>query len=127
MKIEVVNTILYCRNWADCVAFYRDDLQFEVNFANEWFVEFKLNEAACLSVADAGRAWVGPSSGEGVMVSLRVENLVDLRSELEIKGLDPTPVEEVWGSEVFSVFDPEGVRLEFWSLNKGNVNGKQTK
>jgi catechol 2,3-dioxygenase-like lactoylglutathione lyase family enzyme len=118
MKINVVNTILYCRNWSECVAFYRDDLKLAVNLAKEWFVEFKLNEAACLSVVDASRAWVGPGSGEGVMVSLKVDDLAAVRSEMETTGLDPTPVEEVWGAEVFSIFDPEGVRLEFWSLKK---------
>lgn len=124
MNIDVVNTILYCRNWSESVAFYRDDLKFEVSFANEWFVEFKLNEAACLSVVDAIRAWVGPSSGEGVMVSLKVDNLVDVYLEMETLGLDPTPVAEVWGSEVFSIFDPEGVRLEFWSSIKSKANGE---
>ncbi len=119
MEIKVANTILYCRHWSECVAFYRDDLKFEVSYANEWFVEFKLNEAACLSVVDADRAWVGPSSGEGVMVSLKVDNLVDVYLEMEMLELDPTPVEEVLGSEVFSIFDPEGVRLEFWSTTKG--------
>ncbi len=121
MKIDVVNTILYCRHWSESVAFYRDDLKFEVNFSNEWFVEFRLNAAACLSVVDASRAWVGPSSGEGVMVSLKVDNLVDVYLEMESLGLDPTSVEEVWGSDVFSIFDPEGVRIEFWSLNKAKV------
>jgi uncharacterized glyoxalase superfamily protein PhnB len=124
MKIDVANTILYCRNWSESIAFYRDDLKFEVSFVNEWFVEFKLNEAACLSVVDASRAWVGPSSGEGVMVTLKVENLVDVYLEMEALGLDPTPVEEVWGAEVFSIFDPEGVRLEFWSSIKSKANGK---
>jgi len=124
MKIAVANTILYCRNWAECVAFYRDTLKFEVSFVKEWFVEFKLNEAACLSVVDASRAWVGTCSGEGVMVSLKVDNLVDVYLEMEALELDPTPVEEVWGAEVFSIFDPEGVRLEFWSLTKSKTDGK---
>ncbi len=127
MEIKVANTILYCRRWSECVAFYRDDLELEVSFANEWFVEFKLNEAACLSVVDAERAWVGPSSGEGVMVGFRVDNLLELHSEMESQGLDPTPVEEVWGSEVFSIFDPEGIRLEFWTPKKGNLNVEQAK
>jgi uncharacterized glyoxalase superfamily protein PhnB len=117
MKIDVVNTILYCRNWSECVAFYRDDLKLEISFANEWFVEFKLNATACLSVVDESRAWVGPSSGEGVMVSFKVENLVDTYSEMAKSGLEPTPIEEVWGTEVFSIFDPEGIRIEFWSHN----------
>ena len=124
MKIDVANTIIYCRNWSESVAFYRDELKFEISFTNDWFVEFKLNEAACLSVVDASRAWVGPSSGEGVMVSLKVGNLVDVYMEMESLGLDPTPVEEVWGSEVFSIFDPEGVRLEFWSSIKGKTDDK---
>ena len=30
-------------------------------------------------------------------------------------GVDPTPIKELWDSEVFYVTDPEGTRLEFWS------------
>ena len=60
------NTILYCRNWAATVAFYRR-LAFPVGFENDWFVEFHLSGDAYLSVAAAGRASVAAdaaSAGE---------------------------------------------------------------
>jgi len=44
MKIDVANTIIYCRNWSESVAFYRDELKFEISFTNEWFVEFEKPE-----------------------------------------------------------------------------------
>ena len=115
MKINVVNTIIYCKNWFESVTFYRDVLKFEVVFAKEWFVEFKLNEAASLSVVDEQRSVTGTSHGEGVMLSLRVDDVKTVRFEMELLELDPTPIETVWNVRVFSIFDPEGVRIEFWS------------
>jgi len=115
VQISIANTIIYCKNWPESVAFYRDDMKFEVVFANEWFVEFKVNEAASLSVVDERRSATGTSSGEGVMLSFRVDDVNSLRSEMELLELDPTPIATVWNSPVFSIFDPEGIRIEFWS------------
>jgi len=115
VQVSIVNTIIYCKSWSECVAFYRDDLKFEVVFANEWFMEFKVNEAASLSVVDERRSLSGTASGEGVMLSFRVDDVNSVRSEMELLELDPTPIATVWDSPVFSIFDPEGVRIEFWS------------
>lgn len=115
MKIKVVNTILYCKNWSETVAFYREDLRLKVSFVNDWFVEFKLNEMACLSVVDETRATIRHANGEGMMISLKVDEIESVYREMEALQLNPTPISEVWGSPVFSVFDPEGVRIEFWS------------
>jgi len=78
-------------------------------------MEFKVNEAASLSVVDERRSATGTSSGEGVMLSFRVDDVNSVRSEMELLELGPTPIETVWDSPVFSIFDPEGVRIEFWS------------
>ena len=115
VKVDIVNTIIYCKNWLASVAFYRDELKFEVAFANDWFVEFKLNEAACLSVVDETRAAIGHSNGEGMMISFKVGEIESVYLEMESLKLNPTPIKMVWGADVFSVFDPEGTQIEFWS------------
>ncbi len=56
MKIKAANSILYCKNWSETVDFYKNDLKLPVISSTDWFVEFKLNESARLSVANEARA-----------------------------------------------------------------------
>ena len=115
MKIQTTNTILYCRHWEETVEFYRTSLKLPVLSSHEWFVEFKLNDTSRVSVADAARTSIKSSSGNGITVSLQVDDIEHTRTELIEAGITPTPVREVWGSKVIYVHDPEGNRLEFWS------------
>jgi uncharacterized glyoxalase superfamily protein PhnB len=78
-------------------------------------VEFKLNESARLSVADETRTSVKSGDGKGVTISLQVENVEELRTELVKDGFAPSTPREVWGSKAIYLHDPEGNRLEFWS------------
>jgi predicted enzyme related to lactoylglutathione lyase len=115
MKIKVVNTILYCKKWAETVAFYRDDLKLSILSSTDWFVEFQLNENARLSVANETRASVKSSDGRGITISLQVADLEETRSQLLEAGLSPTPIREIWGSQTSYLHDPEGNRLELWA------------
>lgn len=114
MKIKAVNTILYCKRWQETVGFYRDGLKLRVLSSTDWFVEFKLNESARLSVADEARTSIKSGDGGGVTVSLQVADLDELRSELVQAGFEPSPIKLVWGSRAIYLRDPEGNRLEFW-------------
>ena len=115
MKIKATNTILYCRKWEETVAFYRTGLKLPVLSSTEWFVEFKLNDRSRVSVADEARTSVKSSGGNGITLSLQVDDIEQTRTELLAAGISPTPVKEVWGSQVFYIYDPEGNRLEFWA------------
>lgn len=116
MDIKTANTILYCRKWKETVAFYKTQLGFEVTMACDWFVEFKLNEASRLSIADEARASIDSSSGKGVTITLEVDDIETIHPYLNEKGLNPTPIKKHgWGAKVIHIFDPEGNRLEFWS------------
>jgi catechol 2,3-dioxygenase-like lactoylglutathione lyase family enzyme len=115
MKIKAVNTILYCNLWEQTVAFYRDRLGLHVLSSTDWFVEFKLNESARLSVADERRSSVKSGEGRGMTISLQVEDVESIHSELVSAGFKPTAIKEVWGSKTTYLHDPEGNRLEFWS------------
>jgi catechol 2,3-dioxygenase-like lactoylglutathione lyase family enzyme len=124
MKIKAANTILYCRNWRKTVAFYRDGIKLLVLSSNEWFVEFKLNEAARLSVADEARTTVKSGDGKGITISLQVADVVQVQTELTQAGISSTPIKEVWGSKAVYVRDPEGNRLEFWEGRAKVERGK---
>ncbi|MCL4270685.1 MAG: VOC family protein [Anaerolineales bacterium] len=124
MKLKAANTILYCRNWQATVAFYRDGIKLLVLSSNEWFVEFKLNEAARLSVADEARTTVKSGDGKGITISLQVADVVQVQTELTQAGISSTPIKEVWGSKAVYVRDPEGNRLEFWEGRAKVERGK---
>ena len=111
----VVKTILYRKYWAETVAFYRDGLKLLALSSNDWFVEFKLNKTARLSVVNEARASIKSSEGKGVTISLQVSDIEQTRAELLDAGIIPTPIKEVWGSKAIYVRDPVGNRLEIWA------------
>jgi catechol-2,3-dioxygenase len=115
MKIKAANTILYCRKWNETVDFYRNGLKLLVISSTDWFVEFKLNESARLSVANEARASVKSGDGRGITISLQVVDIEETRSELLESGFAPSPIKEIWGSKAVYLHDPEGNRLEFWA------------
>lgn len=114
MKIIAVNTIVYCDRWEETVTFYRDGLRLPVLSHTDWFVEFKLNESARLSVANAARTSVKSGGGKGITISLQINEIESFQAELVAAGIGTSPIKEVWGSKVLYVHDPEGNRLEFW-------------
>ncbi len=115
MKLKAANTILYCKKWDETVAFYRDGLKLLIISSTEWFVEFKLNESARLSVANEARTTVKSGDGRGITISLQVADVEETRAEFVEAGFNPTPIKEIWGSKAIYIHDPEGNRLEFWS------------
>jgi len=111
------NTILYCKKWQETVDFYRYLLKLPINFASDWFVEFKLTETAHLSVADERRATIKSCGGAGITLTLQVESINEVWEYLHNNGLPLEPVQEhSWGAHVFYFLDPEGHRIEVWSV-----------
>jgi predicted enzyme related to lactoylglutathione lyase len=123
---KTTNTILYCREWDKTVRFYRDQLQLTVTFATDWFVEFRLNSASRLSIADENRATVKSCGGRGLTLALEVDDIAALREFALKNGLAPTAIRKhPWGAWVFHLFDPEGHRLEIWqALVSGEALGQ---
>lgn len=109
------NTILYCSNWAATVAFYRETLGLTVEFANTWFVEFRVNDGAYLSVAEASRASIAAVAGQGITLAWQLDDLAACHRSLAAAGITVTPIRRRWGAWVFYCHDPEGHRLEFWA------------
>jgi catechol 2,3-dioxygenase-like lactoylglutathione lyase family enzyme len=115
LEIKTTNIILYCKNWNETVAFYKSGLKLPVATSNDWFMEFRLNPTARLSVADESRTSIKSNHGNGITVGLQVENVENMRAQLVAAGLRPTEVKEVWGAKAIYIHDPEGNRIEFWS------------
>lgn len=115
-KSRSANTILYCQQWTESVAFYRDQLGFAITFASDWFVEFAITESARLSIANEQRATIKSSHGAGITLTFEVDDADAVWDELHAAGLQPTPCRtHAWGARTFYLRDPEGNRLELWS------------
>ncbi|MDR3630718.1 MAG: VOC family protein [Desulfocapsaceae bacterium] len=122
MEIRSANTILYCTRWQDTIAFYRDGLGLEITTALDWFVEFRLNGHARLSIADTAHTSLKSSAGQGLTLAMEVEDIDATRLVLEKQGLHPQAIRDhAWGARVFYIYDPEGNRLEFWMPVKKNT------
>jgi catechol-2,3-dioxygenase len=115
LKIKTTNTILYCEHWEETVSFYKSALQLPVVASNNWFVEFRLNSTARLSIADESRTTIESNYGKGLTIGLQVENIEALRSQLIESGLNPSEIKDVWGAKAIYLHDPEGNRIEFWA------------
>ncbi|MCC7211667.1 MAG: VOC family protein [Candidatus Brocadia sp.] len=113
----VVNTILYCQRWKEMVSFYRHRLGFPVTFENDWFVEFKVTDHVRISIAHEQRATIKSSGGQGLTLAFRVDKADETWQTLKAQGVDVGKIKDhPWGGRAFFLFDPEGNRLEVWSV-----------
>ncbi|QBG48209.1 methyltransferase domain-containing protein [Verrucomicrobia bacterium S94] len=116
MHIETVNTILYCENWKETVAFYREIIGLKENASTDWMVEFLITPQSCLSVADAKRTTILPNLGKGITLTFKVVNLHETWRLLKKRNMHVDPIRDCkMGGEAFFLRDPEGNRLEFWA------------
>jgi catechol 2,3-dioxygenase-like lactoylglutathione lyase family enzyme len=119
MKILAANTIIYCNKWSESVHFYRDVLQLAISFQkDDWFIEFVVNGAAHLSIADAARCTIPPGNGIGLTLSFFVQDLRATQDIFTQHKIETTEIKaKGWRAPYFYVHDPEGTRIEFWTRN----------
>ena len=116
LVVKATNTILYCQHWAETVAFYRDLLKFPITYSSAWFVEFHLGAESHLSVANEARATIKSSGGQGITITLKVDDAAEVWAWLQEQNVTLGPLKQhAWGATVFYFYDPEGHRLEVWS------------
>jgi catechol 2,3-dioxygenase-like lactoylglutathione lyase family enzyme len=117
MKILAANTILYCRHWEQTCHFYRDVLQLAISFQkDDWFIEFSVNGAAHLSIADASKCTISPGNGIGITLSFFVQDLRGAQARFTEHSIATTEIKaQGWRAPYFYVHDPEGTRIEFWT------------
>lgn len=129
MKQHVVTTniILYCRQWEKTVRFYKDLLRLPVNFSNDWFVEFNITATSRLSVANDDRTSVKSCEGNGVTLTLEVDDIDQIWEKMKHRGAMPTRIRRhPWDARVFYLHDPEGYRIEIWQRVKARMTGMLT-
>lgn len=113
-EIARTNTILYCRNWTEMIAFYQDVLQLTANYQNDWFIEFQLDESTFVSIADERRTSIKSASGGGITLSWQVSNIRNAHDKLRAHEIAVSELTEKWGALVCYFRDPEGNRIELW-------------
>lgn len=115
IPINLSNTILYCIRWRETVDFYRRVLGLPVNVEKDWFVELRLTPHSFVSIADARRASIDSSAGQGLTLTLQVDDVHAMHGRLADAGVGVGSVKRhAWGALGFFCRDPEGYRLEFW-------------
>ncbi|MEZ4550164.1 MAG: hypothetical protein R2874_06730 [Desulfobacterales bacterium] len=65
-ELLTANIILYCKKWILHRGFLQKRPGSAGTFENDWFVEFTLNAASRLSIADERRVSIPTSSGAGM-------------------------------------------------------------
>lgn len=114
--LRSLHTILYCKEWARCVSFYRDVLLFPVVYSNRLFVEFEPVRGACIGLIDAARSRRGSASRDGTLLSFCVRDLEKAHAFISQRCPGVSEIRaHPWGARLFDLEDPEGRRLEFWS------------
>ncbi len=109
------NTILYCDKYEQTVTFYRDILNLQISQKTEWLVEFILSGQSFLSIADAGRTTIKSANGDGITISLKIENIDQVYNYFCDQGITASEIKSVWNAKTIYVYDPEGHRIEFWT------------
>ncbi len=117
--IQRTNTILYCQPWPPVAAFYRDQLGLPIAWQNDWLVEFQLTPQSFLSIADARRATVGATMGQGITLTWQVADVAHQRAVWLAQGVEISPVQARWGAQVCYFSDPVGNRIELWAVTDG--------
>lgn len=117
LNIKSANTIIYCSNWNACKRFYSEVLKLEIRFQkDDWFIEYKLRNGSCLSIADETRCTIDPALGKGLTLSFFVDNLEELHRYFEEHKVEVTAIKtNSWRAPFFFARDPDGNRIEFWS------------
>lgn len=123
MQITANATIIYCEHWAESVHFYRDVLGLPTSYERDgWFIELRISGFAHLSLADASRCTIPPARGAGLTLSWCVEELPQLREKLLNAGVRVTEIANGgWRLPYFYAYDPEGTRIEFWSMGENQA------
>lgn len=121
IAVTSFHTVLRCRKWSECVAFYRDVLGLSIVDRKERFVEFRVTSASRIGLINTG-AQRGEVEGakDGIILSFCLEDLEATHEELASRWPGTSEIRtHPWGDRLFETEDPEGRRIEFWTPGRG--------
>lgn len=116
LSIETFHTILPCRKWEECVAFYRDLLGFRIVDTKPGFVEVEVTPGARLGLIRRARERAVEDRDPALVLTFRVSDLEKARDALASRCEGVTEImQHPWGERLFKMRDPDGRPLEIWS------------
>jgi catechol 2,3-dioxygenase-like lactoylglutathione lyase family enzyme len=115
LHVESFHTVLFCRKWDACVAFYRDILEFEIVDTKPGFVEFQVTPGSRIGLIRHSKEDNAINCDASCILSFRVPDIDRTHEILSARCNEATEVRHhPWGARLFELRDPEGRRLEFW-------------
>jgi catechol 2,3-dioxygenase-like lactoylglutathione lyase family enzyme len=112
ISIVSFHAILYCRKWDACVSFYRDILGFEEADIKPGFTEVQVNPGSRIGLLRSAKN----DDSRGIILTFRVGDVDKMHDRLSARCTDVSAIKlHPWGARLFSLRDPEGRRLEFWT------------
>lgn len=118
LTLASFGTVLYCRNWEECVEFYRKLLDCPISFRNEFFVEFLPSPGARLGLMNVSRTRKQVTAPESIVISLQVNSLDKALAFIRtISPHLPDPIDHPWGVRLVELRDPDGRLVEVWEAS----------
>jgi len=123
MQIDRMGIILKTPKFAECIAFYRDMLDFPIWFANE--------SVTCIGIGSSYILIEPPDAddlkppGESVVVRLNVADVESEAQTLQVRGVSAWVDHFEWGT-ICTFFDPGGTKLELMEAKKFRSVGRRT-
>jgi catechol 2,3-dioxygenase-like lactoylglutathione lyase family enzyme len=115
LSIEAFHTILLCRKWEECVAFYRDLLGFRTVDSKPGFVEVEVTPGARLGLIRGARGREAEDRHPALVLTFRVSDLEQAHKTLASRCEGVTEImRHPWGERLFKMRDPDGRPLEIW-------------
>lgn len=123
MKINSYYPVLCVENLTETAAFYKDYLDFQVVFENEWYIHLQMKENSHVNLAlmvydhetipEAMR-----KKSEGVLLNFEIEDVDRFYSKLKEKKVTMLQElrDEPWGQRHFITSDPSGIMIDVIKL-----------
>jgi catechol 2,3-dioxygenase-like lactoylglutathione lyase family enzyme len=116
LAVESFHTVLSCRNWEECVTFYRDFLGFRTVDSKPGFVEVEVSPGACIGLIRSAGDDNSENRAFALVLTFRVANLEKAHEILSARCQGVTEImRHPWGARLFKMRDPEGRPLEIWT------------
>jgi predicted enzyme related to lactoylglutathione lyase len=116
LEVEGFHTVLLCRKWEECVAFYRDLFGFKTVDSRPGFVEVEVSAGSYIGLIRRTRDYNLDNEELALVLTFRVANLEEAHKILAARCREVSEIlEHPWGARLFKMQDPEGRRLEIWA------------
>lgn len=124
MKYSAFGLLLFTENYEACVSFYRETLELETIFEEEFLTNFRFGSGYLMvERGGAGAQSAKDFAHNPTVIRFDVEDVDQAADELRAKGVVVTREDFEWGW-IAVFYDPDGNRCELYQTppgGKGNL------